>query len=106
MVARAPLPGGREDRPFLGRVVLKVEKISINLSMKVMPQQFQPFDVSVGFTASLGETDDVDHCVKELRQLTHDHLVRTLMVELGDIYGTDTCGRVLTSIAGNKKKEK
>jgi hypothetical protein len=66
---------------------MKIKTISLHLSMKVQPERFEPFDVGVGYTVELDDTDDPTWVREQVRKLAHEALITTLRDELNKIYG-------------------
>lgn len=77
---------------------MHVSKIAVNLSMKVQPVRFEPFEVGTFVEVTLNEGDDINKAREIARFLAADMLETNLKHELDNLYGSDTANKVLNGL--------
>lgn len=75
---------------------MKVEKVTIGLSMKVQPIRFEPFDVHVGVEVSVDPGEDPTEVFLQARELLSHQLETAVRDEVNKFYGPGSGERALS----------
>lgn len=72
-----------------------ISKVAIGLTMKVMPEKFEPFDATAFVEYSLVEGDDPNKAKLQALDFTSHMLEEALRTQLDKFYGTNAKFRCL-----------
>ena len=82
---------------------MRVSKINLQLSMKVQPVRYEPFDVSTGAEVELTEGEDPVQAHRQLEDFVSSVLEQALVEQLDKYYGAGTGHTVIDR--NRKRKE-